>query len=78
MSSATATSDRNRTTAARLALFLGHFGIHRFYLGRKLSGWFRLLLACTIGGLFITVPWALLDSIRLFGMSGEDLARKCR
>ncbi len=42
-----------------LCLFLGGFGIHRFYLGKYKTGILQLL---TLGGLGI---WALFDAIML-------------
>lgn len=45
-------SDKNRIVAALLALFLGHLGIHKFYLGKTNAG--IIMLACgTIGWLLI-------------------------
>ena len=44
-----------------LCLFLGAFGIHRFYLGRTGSAIAMLLLGLTIFGLLITGIWALID-----------------
>lgn len=42
---------KSKIAAALLALFLGTFGIHNFYLGRIKLGVAQLLLA-TIGGIF--------------------------
>jgi len=44
-------------TALLLCFFVGVFGIHRFYLGRVLTG---LLMLFTLGGLGI---WYLIDLI---------------
>ena len=45
-------SDKNRIVAALLALFLGHLGIHKFYLGKTNAG--IIMLACgTVGWLLI-------------------------
>jgi TM2 domain-containing membrane protein YozV len=38
---------KNKTTAALLALFLGGFGIHRFYLGNIFIGLLYLLFCWT-------------------------------
>lgn len=38
---------KNRITAALLALVFGGIGVHRFYLGKIVSGIFYLLLCWT-------------------------------
>jgi len=50
-------SDKSRGVALALAVFLGVFGGHRFYVGKVNSG---LLMAATLGGLGI---WYLYDCI---------------
>lgn len=50
-------SDKKRMPVFMLALFLGVFGVHRFYVGKTTSAVFQLL---TLGGLGI---WALADMI---------------
>ncbi|MCL5069942.1 MAG: TM2 domain-containing protein [Actinobacteria bacterium] len=40
-------TNRNRIAAALLAIFLGTFGIHKFYLGKPLQGFFYLLFCWT-------------------------------
>ena len=67
-------ADRNRLLAAVLAFFIGPLGIHRFYLGRIGTGILMLVLSCTVIGLFVTVPWALLDTIRYLVMSEREFA----
>lgn len=66
--------DRNRFIAALLAFLIGPLGIHRFYLGRIGSGIAMLVLTCTVIGLFITLPWALIDMIRYLVMSDREFA----
>lgn len=52
---------KDKTTAALLAFFLGGFGIHRFYLGRSLSGFMYLIFCWTlIPALFGFVEFILL------------------
>ncbi len=41
-------TSRNRIAAALLAIFLGDFGIHKFYLGRPVQGIIYLLFFWTI------------------------------
>lgn len=50
-------SPKSRLVAAILAWYLGVFGVHRFYVGRIVSGIFMIL---TFGGLGL---WALVDAI---------------
>ena len=65
-------NDRNKLLAALLAFFLGTLGVHRFYLGRTASAITMLVLTCTVVGLFISGPWALIDMIRYLVMSDEE------
>lgn len=66
--------ERNRFLAALLAFILGPLGIHRFYLGRVGTGILMLVLSCTVIGLFLTVPWAIIDFIRYLVMSDREFA----
>lgn len=52
---------KNRITAALLALVFGGIGVHRFYLGKIVSGIFYLLLCWT----FIPAIIALIEFIIL-------------
>jgi TM2 domain-containing membrane protein YozV len=75
-------SDKSKVAAALLCLFLGSFGIHRFYLGRVGSG--AVMLICTIVGclttglivgfglLAITGIWWVIDFIRIICNSLVD------
>jgi len=56
---------RNKVAAILLALFLGCFGVHRFYMGHNGSGTAMLLLTVmTCGyGAAITVIWSIVDII---------------
>jgi TM2 domain-containing membrane protein YozV len=69
-------SERDKLIAALLAFLLGTLGIHRFYLGRIGSGIAMLLLSCTVIGLLVTVPWALIDMIRYLVMSNGEFAQR--
>ena len=69
-------SDRNKYVAALLAFFLGPLGIHRFYLGRTGSAVVMLVLSCTIVGLLISAPWALVDMVRYLFMSDREFAAR--
>jgi hypothetical protein len=60
------TSDKSRGVALALAVVLGPFGGHRFYLGRPRSG---ALMLATLGGLGI---WYLYDVILVASGSFRD------
>ena len=63
------TNDKPSTGAAYvLCLFLGAFGIHRFYLGHKGSGIVMLILGLTFFGLLVSGPWAFIDLFLIPGM----------
>lgn len=68
--------ERNKFIAALIAFVIGPIGIHRFYLGRTGSGIAMLLLSCTVIGLLLTVPWALVDMIRYLVMSEAEFASR--
>ncbi|WP_334177048.1 NINE protein [Pseudoxanthobacter sp.] len=65
-------SSRNKLAAALLAFFLGGFGIHRFYLGRPVSGFFYLLFCWTV----IPAILGFIEAILLLMMSEERFAQK--
>lgn len=71
-------NDRNKLVAAVIAFLIGPLGIHRFYLGRVGSGIAMLLLSCTVIGLLVTVPWALIDMIRYLVMTDREFAERYR
>ena len=50
-------SDKRFTAVLLLCFFLGFFGLHRFYVGRSITGAVQL---ATLGGLGL---WALADLI---------------
>lgn len=56
-------------TAYVLWFFLSVTGAHRFYLRRTFSAVIMLLLSCTVVGLFITIPWTVLDAFLIPGMA---------
>ena len=71
-------NDRNKLVAAVIAFLIGPLGIHRFYLGRVGSGIAMLLLSCTVIGLLVTVPWALIDMVRYLVMTEREFAERYR
>jgi TM2 domain-containing membrane protein YozV len=62
-------SKKNRTTALLLNLFLGFFGIHRFYLGQIGLG---LLFLLTLGVFFLG---AIVDLFVIMGSTDRHNAR---
>ena len=67
-----APNGKSKLVAALLALFLGGFGIHKFYLGRIGWGIIYLLFFWT----FIPGLIAFIEFILLLVMSDEDFNRK--
>ncbi|MDD3587186.1 MAG: TM2 domain-containing protein [Thermoguttaceae bacterium] len=69
---------KSRVTAACLAIFLGHIGIHKFYMGSW--GWgivYVALVLCTFFiGWFATSIVGLAEGIQYFCMTDEDFAAK--
>ena len=45
-----------------LALLLGTLGIHNFYANRVLSGVLQFIITLTGVGLFLTIPWCILEA----------------
>lgn len=64
--------EKDRTTAALLALFLGGAGIHWFYLGNSKKGILYLIFVWT----FIPAILALIDAIKFFCMSDAEFKSK--
>lgn len=64
---------KNKTAAGLLALFLGVFGVHRFYLGQTGLGIFYIFLMFIFG---ISAILGLIDAIVLLTMDQEQFDRK--
>lgn len=58
-------SGKSMVVAYVLWYFLGMFGGHRFYMGKKGSAVAQLILTCTVIGSFVTVIWMLVDAFTL-------------
>ncbi|BFD24833.2 MAG: TM2 domain-containing protein [Candidatus Parcubacteria bacterium] len=63
---------KKKTPAALLALFLGGFGIHKFYLGKTTPGVFYLLFCWT----FIPAILAFIDFIIILSTNKEAFNKK--
>jgi len=65
-------SQKNKLTAALLALFLGGIGAHNFYLGQTVMGVLYLLFCWT----FIPAILGLIEGLVLLSMSEEKFQKK--
>ncbi|TDJ61599.1 MAG: NINE protein [Nitrospina sp.] len=66
-------SDKSFVTAILLCLFLGGLGVHRFWVGKKGTGFLMLL---TLGGLGL---WSLIDLIMIImGRFTDSQGRKIK
>ena len=61
----TNTSKKQRTIALLLAIFLGGFGAHRFYVRKPGTAVIIFLLTITFWGTLISVPWIVIDIIMI-------------
>lgn len=65
-------TEKSRTIAVLLALFLGGIGFHRFYLGKVGSGLLYILFCWT----FVPALIALCEAVRWLCMSNEGFAAR--
>ena len=65
-----------KTIAILLALFLGQLGVHRFYLGSTGAGVVMLILTFTVVGIIVSLPWAVIDLVRLLIMNDVEFDRR--
>lgn len=63
---------KNRTAAGLLAIFLGAFGVHKFYLGKVLQGIFCVLFFWT----YIPAIIGFVEGIWYLTMSEETFCQK--
>jgi TM2 domain-containing membrane protein YozV len=56
-------SDKNRMVALLLALLVGVFGVHRFYVGKTGTGLLMVLLDLTLIGFAVTGIWSIIDAV---------------
>ena len=58
-------SQKSKIVAAVLAIFLGYFGAHDFYLGYKKNGLIKIIMTITVIGAFASYVWTLFDFIKI-------------
>lgn len=63
-------------TAILWALFFGHMGAGRFYIGHTKQAVIMLVLSLTIFGLIITLPWMLVDLFFISGATKQENFKK--
>lgn len=71
-------AQKSKAAAVVLALFLGCYGIHDFYLGYTKQGIIKLVLTFTIVGAIVSQIWTLVDLIKIicngkFDANGQKL-----
>ncbi|MGP3971912.1 TM2 domain-containing protein [Streptomyces sp. 6N223] len=66
---------REMSMAYILWLLAGAAGAHRWYLGRKGSAKAMTILACTIVGLLVSIPWSWVDAFLIPGITREENAK---
>lgn len=71
--SASGTDSKDKTTAALLAILLGGFGIHYFYLGKNTAGILTIIIT-----FFCFIWWIvmIIQGILMLTMSEEDFRAK--
>lgn len=55
-----------------LWLFLGAFGVHRFYAGATKTGIMQLVLAISVVGWLVLIPWLLADLVLIPGIVRDE------
>ncbi len=58
-------SPKSKTIAIILALFLGVYGAHDFYLGYTKNGIIKIVLTLSVIGIFVSGPWTIIDLIKI-------------
>lgn len=66
------TSPKSKITAILLAVFVGGFGIHNFYIGKTARATAQLLMTLTLILSFVTLILVLIDIIKLASDKQKD------
>ena len=66
---------KKKWVAIVLAVLLGQFGTHKFYLGHPKIGILYIVLTCTIIGAFLTGWGSIIEGILYAFKSPEDFHR---
>jgi TM2 domain-containing membrane protein YozV len=56
-------SDKSRLVALLMALLVGPFGVHRFYVGKTATGIAMVVLDLTLIGFAVTGIWSMIDAV---------------
>ena len=56
-------SDKSRLVALLMALLVGPFGVHRFYVGKTATGIAMVVLDLTLIGFAVTGIWSMIDAL---------------
>lgn len=67
-------SPKSRMVAILLALFLGWFGVHKFYLGQATHGIIMLVLFIFGIGIIINTVWSIIDIITYATKTDEQFS----
>lgn len=62
---------KQRIFAIILCFFLGLLGIHKFYLNQNKKGLLILIFTFSGIGLIISLPWVIIDFLKLILMSDK-------
>jgi TM2 domain-containing membrane protein YozV len=65
-------SPKKKSIALLLCIIFGMIGIHRFYLGKILTGILMIIFSITVYLAWITAIWVFIDAIRLIFTSQKD------
>jgi TM2 domain-containing membrane protein YozV len=71
MSTATGGRGKNKMVAGLLAIFLGGFGVHHFYLGSTMAGVVTIVACCGFSNIL-----GIVEAIMLLTMSDSDFDAK--
>lgn len=62
------TATKNKTVAGILAILVGSYGIHKFYMGDLKNGVMRLIISLTMIGFVVTCPLSIYEGIKYLTM----------